>query len=599
MNEKQSEGTSALGGRTHIIRKDRRRLGEIISQSTSLGPAEIEAALERCKETGLLLGEQLIEDGMLSPEDNAKCLAVQWGVPYCDLANSRVSEPAVRLLGAAYQKSKDILLLQIKDGMLYVGLVDPLGINVLDEVRLIAGHEVRPVLVSREALEAKYEELFGPELAPPPPVEEEEPDPETIDDIVENLKVELDLRTEGTDSSGEEVHEVNSGVDEMAVIRLVNSIMAQGIEVGASDIHFQGERDCLQVRYRVDGVLNDGPRVPKEMMRVVTARVKVMATLDLAFRLKPQDGRMTLHYGDRTFEARVSVLQSVKGPKAVLRLAEQSNEMIGLDRLGFEPETLRKLRNLVRRPHGMVLTTGPTGSGKSTTLYSIITEINSKGTNILTVEDPVETQLDGITQAEINERAGLSFAASLRAALRQDPDVIMVGEIRDGETAMIATQASLTGHLVLSTLHTNDAPSAVTRLVDMGIEPFLVGSSLIGVLAQRLARKVCQECAETFEPSPQELKSMSLQGASGEAPRLKRAVGCEICGDGGHKGRVGVYELLQVSDAIRLLILDRASDVTIREKAEKEGMVSLEEDVRNKLTAGLITLEEAHRIVFF
>jgi type II secretory ATPase GspE/PulE/Tfp pilus assembly ATPase PilB-like protein len=588
--------------RLHVFRADPRLLGQIISQYTSISPSEIEAAVERARETGLPIGEQLIRDGKLTEEDRARCLALQWGLPFCDLRHARVSRSACKLLESDYQRQHKILLLQLKDGLLYVGLADPLKVDVLDEVRLITGWAVKPIMVSETALAEQYAALFDREE-----IEEKKPEQEVvdthdqpIDELLEVVKTELNLVTSpGSASAEDDIHALDRQVNEAAVIRLVNSVLREGIDCRASDIHLQAHTDRLQVRYRVDGVLQDGPKVPRELMRVVIARMKVMANLDLAVRRTPQDGRITLRAGDRNFEARVSILPSARGATVVLRLAEQNNSLIGLDRLGFAPKVLQQLRSAVQRPHGMILITGPTGSGKSTTLYSALSELNSRDSHILTVEDPVESQIDGVTQAEISERAGLSFAVGLRAALRQDPDIIMVGEIRDTETAVIATQASLTGHLVLSTLHTNDAPSAVTRIVDMGIQPFLVGSSLIAVLAQRLVRKLCPECSESFVPDERELRGLDFEFPRDGSMAMKRPVGCPTCHNGGYKGRLGIFELLTVTESIRDLILDKKPDAVIRRRAIEEGMATLKDDVCLKLIDGRTSLEEAHRTVFF
>ena len=589
----------------HVFRTDSRLFGEIISQYTNVSRADIEAAAERAKDSGLPIGEQLIREGKLTDEDRARCLAFQWGLPFCDLRHARVSRTAPSLLDGEYQREHRVLLLQLKNGILSVGIVDPLKVEILDEVRLITGWDVKPIMVSEKALDEQYARLFGSEEAPEIVDERGEdalevPPDEAIEDLLETVKTELHIVATPTgQAADDETHALDRQIDEAAVIRLVNSVIKEGIELRASDVHFQAQGSNLQIRYRVDGILHDGIQVPREMMRVVVARMKVMANMDLAVRRTPQDGRMTLRSGDRQYEARVSVLPSARGATVVLRLAEQNNDMIDLERLGFAVRDLERLRSAISQPHGMILITGPTGSGKSTTLYSALSELNSRDRHILTVEDPVESQLDGITQAEINERAGLSFASCLRAALRQDPDVIMVGEIRDAETAAIATQASLTGHLVLSTLHTNDAPSAVTRIVDMGIQPFLVGSSLIGVLAQRLVRRLCPECCETFIPSELELEGLDIARPQGEPLELKKAIGCPACRKNGYRGRLGVYELLTVSDTIRELILDRKSDAALRQQAVKEGMTTLKDDVGAKVVEGQTTLEEAHRVVFF
>ena len=596
----------AAAEKTRITRADPRRLGEIIKQYADVTEEDVQSALERSKKTGLPLGEQLVEDGKINEDDRVKCLSVQWGLPFVNLRRSRISEEVASLVDKDYQIRSQVLLLRLKAGTLSVGIVDPLNVDVVDAIRVITGYAVKPMMVSRGALYEKYLDLFGwtpdteekvessEELEEPEDLEP--PPPEMIEEVVGDIESGMDDQVTST-SQEDDIHDVGQRVDEMPVIRLVNSVLAEGIRRGASDVHLQAEADRVQVRYRVDGILQDGPNVPRSLMRVVQARVKVMAGLDFSNRMSPQDGRMSLRVGKRSFEARVSVLPAVRGPKIVLRLAEQSDQLIGLDNLSFHDEVLRDLRTTIHRPYGMMLITGPTGSGKSTTLYSAISEVNTNERNILTVEDPVEYQLAGITQAEIKERAGLSFASVLRAALRQDPDVIMVGEIRDEETAEIATHASLTGHLVLSTLHTNDAPSAVTRLIDMGIQPFLVASSLIGVPAQRLSRKICPECGELFEPTEEEVAGLDISLDDGPVT-LVRPKGCSECRDLGYKGRLGIFEFLVVEDQIKRLILARASDEEIRDQAAENGMISLVNDVSNKVMERLTTLEEAHRVVF-
>jgi len=410
-----------------------------------------------------------------------------------------------------------------------------------------------------------------------------------------NLQMQLDRGAAAKAGTEEQIHELSDLLDEAAVIRLVNSFLQEGIEKRASDIHIQGEQSRVQVRYRVDGVLADGPAVPKSLMKVIAARVKVMANLDLASRKTPLDGRISLKLVNKKFEVRVSILPTVRGPKIVMRIAEQGAIQIGIDKMQMGDEITKNFRSVISHPHGMFLITGPTGSGKSTTLYSALAELNTPEKNILTVENPVETQLERLSQAEIDEKAGLGFVECLRAALRQDPDVIMVGEIRDLETASIAVQASLTGHLVLSTLHTNDAPSAVTRLVDMGVQPFLVASSLIAVLAQRLVRKLCPACAVSFVPSPGELAGLGMQLAEGQT--LKKPGNCRKCSNG-YSGRVGIYELLNVTETIQRMILERKPDSDIKTRAIEEGMVTLKDSVCRRLSEGLTSLAEAHRTIF-
>lgn len=574
--------------RTHT-RLDAGSLGKIIIKYTSLAWDDVQQALKACEANGLPLPEQLYREGKLNSEERARCLAIEWSIPYSDLERDQISLDAVNLVELDYQKRNKILLLQIKNSVLYVGMVNPLHVNVLDEIRLLSGYEARPVMVDENILVRKHVELFGSDE------ETGDLDSSGIDSIVEDLRMQLDRGAAAKAGTEEQIHELSDLLDEAAVIRLVNSFLQEGIEKRASDIHIQGEQSRVQVRYRVDGVLADGPAVPKSLMKVIAARVKVMANLDLASRKTPLDGRISLKLVNKKFEVRVSILPTVRGPKIVMRIAEQGAIQIGIDKMQMGDEITKNFRSVISHPHGMFLITGPTGSGKSTTLYSALAELNTPEKNILTVENPVETQLERLSQAEIDEKAGLGFVECLRAALRQDPDVIMVGEIRDLETASIAVQASLTGHLVLSTLHTNDAPSAVTRLVDMGVQPFLVASSLIAVLAQRLVRKLCPACAVSFVPSPGELAGLGMQLAEGQT--LKKPGSCRKCSNG-YSGRVGIFELLNVTETIQRMILERKPDSDIKTRAIEEGMVTLKDSVCRRLSEGLTSLAEAHRTIF-
>jgi type II secretory ATPase GspE/PulE/Tfp pilus assembly ATPase PilB-like protein len=540
-----------------------------------------------CEATGTPLAEQLYLQGKLSVENRARCLAMEWGIPYADISKETLSLDAINLIDLEYQRNNKILPLRITNSVLFVGLVDPLQVNLMDEVRLITGYEAKAVVVSEEQLVKKHNELFGTEEEPEV---FEEPG---LDSMVEDVQMQMNSDVKG--EAG--YHELSGQMDEAAAIRLVNSFLLEGIQNGSSDIHIQGEKNRTQVRYRVDGVLVDGPAVPQSLMKVVAARIKVMANLDLASRKQPLDGRMSITFDARKFELRVSILPTVTGPKIVMRVAEQGGNLISLEDMNLGEEVTRQFRDILYRPHGLFLITGPTGSGKSTTLYSGLAELNTRERNILTVENPVESQLDGVAQAEIDEKGGLGFTDCLRAALRQDPDIIMVGEIRDYETAAIAIQASLTGHFVLSTLHTNDAASAVTRLADMGVQPFLIASSLAGVLAQRLVRRICKECKEPFIASPQEIEGLPIEAREDGKVHLFRAKGCISCFNSGYSGRSGIYELLTVTNAIQKLILDRAPDSDIRLKAIEEGMQTLHASVCQRAFIGLTTLEEAHRVV--
>ncbi|HPP76547.1 MAG TPA: GspE/PulE family protein, partial [Armatimonadota bacterium] len=386
--------------------------------------------------------------------------------------------------------------------------------------------------------------------------------------------------------------------EEAPVIRLANLIISRAVQDGASDIHIEPGRDAVRVRFRVDGILHEALAVPKKIQASLISRVKIMAEMDIAEKRAPQDGRIGAVIDGRQFDFRVSTLPSVYGEKIVLRVLDKSSISIGLNKLGLLPETMERFESLIVRTYGIILVTGPTGSGKSTTLYSVLSKLNSGEKNILTIEDPVEYELAGITQVQINSRAGLTFAAGLRTMLRQDPNIVMVGEIRDAETAIIATEAALTGHLVLSTLHTNDAPGAITRLIDMGIEPFLISSGVIGVLAQRLVRCICTKCKEQYKPPLDAVKRLGIPLDEGSSVTFYRGKGCDYCKGTGYKGRIGIYELMIMNDKIRDLVLTRASSHTIREAAIQTGMKTLKEDAMEKILLGTTSREESLRVIY-
>ncbi|MGH7273200.1 MAG: GspE/PulE family protein, partial [Nitrospiria bacterium] len=387
--------------------------------------------------------------------------------------------------------------------------------------------------------------------------------------------------------------EYQRGADDAPIIKLVNLIIAQAVREGASDIHLEPEEVVLRVRYRVDGLLHEVMSPPRDLHAGVCSRIKIMANLDIAERRVPQDGRIQMKVGERQIDMRLSTLPTVFGEKIMMRLLDKRSVLIGLEELGFDPDSLAKYQQMIRRPYGLILVTGPTGSGKTTTIYAALSSINSSEKNIVTIEDPVEYQLKGINQVHVNAKVGVTFATGLRSILRQDPNVIMIGEIRDRETATIAVQAALTGHLVLSTLHTNDAPGAIARLIDIGVEPFLISSSLMGVVAQRLVRKVCAHCRKTYTPDHEVFKDLGVRGLK---LTFMRGEGCQECRGIGFSGRLALFELLSMNDSIRQLTVSRASAAQIRSQAQATGFKRLREDGLQKAIQGLTTLEEVFRV---
>jgi general secretion pathway protein E len=462
-----------------------------------------------------------------------------------------------------------------------VATTDPLETVALDDLRLLLGVPVKPVLTTGMALLASLNRAYD-EVASPAGAEQVMEDI-TADESLDQLAHELD-----------EPQDLLDATDEAPIIRLVNSVLFQAVRQRASDIHFESFERGLVVRYRIDGVLYPVLTPPKRFQASIIARLKIMAGLNIAEKRLPQDGRFAIRTAGKDVDLRVSVLPTSHGERVVLRLLEKENRLLNLSEMGFSPERLAVIQQLIQLAHGILLVTGPTGSGKTTTLYAALSQINSPDKNIITVEDPVEYQLLGIGQMQVNPKINLTFAAGLRSILRQDPDVIMIGEIRDRETAEIAIHASLTGHLVFSTLHTNDAASAATRLIDMGIEPFLVASSVVAVLAQRLLRKICPDCRHPYKPSVEELSRLGRD--SGPTVTLYRGSGCPACSQTGYRGRTGIFELLVIDDDIRRLIGAKADSAAIKQAAIAKGMVTLKQEGAARVAQGVTTTEEVMRI---
>ncbi len=468
-----------------------------------------------------------------------------------------------------------------------LAIVDPFNLRAIDEAHIITGYEILPLITTEDGLIAHLNRVVGVGISAE----------HIIADAAKDIpSVNLEVTKE--DIRELSVEQLESISEEEPIIRLVDAIIARGISIEASDIHIQPERDKIRVRYRVDGVLHDGSPIPGPVARPVISRLKVISHMDIAEKRIPQDGRLSLRADGIDFDLRVSTLPGIYGEKVVMRIAKQSGSLASMGKLGFSSADRSRFEELIERPYGLILVTGPTGSGKSTTLYAALNELNSTEDNIITIEDPVEQKIRGLTQIEINPKAGLSFASVLRRVLRQDPDIIMVGEVRDRETAMLASEASLTGHLVLSTLHTNDAAGAITRLLDMGIEPFLTASSTIGVLAQRLVRTLCPKCREEYEASSLALQRLGFSpGSADEKVRLFRPKGCQYCANTGYKGRTGAYELLVVTDEIKHLIIQKEAAGVIRAVALEQGMTTMAHDAIAKILSGVTTVEDALRVI--
>lgn len=567
-------------------------IGEIVVRLGLATKDQINQAIEKQKllKRQESLGDVLVSMGIISEKDRVRCLGDQWGVPFIDVAEMEIDTAIVKLVAENVARKLKVLAVAKKNGKLTLAMKNPLDIFAIDDVRMMTGLDVEPAIAPEEDLINAISRLYRADTNVS----------EQVNNVIKEFEtgdIDFTSADEGDDEdiSIEQLRELS---EEAPVIKLANLIIGRAISDGASDIHIEPQKESVKVRLRVDGILHEVMQIPKKVQSSLTSRFKIMAEMDIATKRAPQDGRIGAIIDGRQFDFRVSTLPSVFGEKIVLRVLDKSAISVGLHKLGMLPETLEKFENLISRSYGIILVTGPTGSGKSTTLYSVLQKLNSGEKNILTIEDPVEYEIAGLTQVQINVKAGLTFAAGLRTMLRQDPDIAMVGEIRDGETATIATEAALTGHLVLSTLHTNDAPGALTRMIDMEIEPFLVASSVIGVLAQRLVRLACPKCKEQYTPPRDAVKRLGIESEGDARVTFYRGRGCDYCRGAGYKGRVGVYELMIMNDRIRDLVLQKTSGHVIREAAIECGMKTLRDDAIAKILLGQTTLEECLRVIY-
>ncbi len=565
------------------------RIGEIFVQLGMVTQADIATALEKQKQLGghKQIGDMLVSMGLIKEQDRVRVLGEHWGVPFINLAEVEIPYEIVTLVSQDLARRYKVIPVALEGNRLKLAMKNPLDIFATDEIRLITGKEVEPLIATEEDILLAIQESYRN-------------DGEAVGDVLKTFEDDVSLDNHRGDDENISIEELKNLSEEAPVVKLANMIIAKGITEKASDIHMEPARDCLKIRYRVDGILLDGLVVPKKAQASLTSRIKIMADMDIAEKRAPQDGRISATIERKQYDFRVSTLPAVFGEKIVMRVLDKSNISVGLHKLGLLPHTFEMFESMLMRTYGIILVTGPTGSGKSTTLYSCLSKVNSGEKNILTIEDPVEYELSGITQVGVNNKAGMTFAAGLRSMLRQDPDIIMVGEMRDQETAMIAIEAALTGHLVFSTLHTNDAPAAVARLMDMGVEPFLIASATVGVMAQRLLRKVCEKCKQPYEPPRDAIKrlGMNLEELDKSKVTFFRGRGCDVCKGSGYKGRVGCYELMPVTDKVRELILAHASAYAIREAAIEAGMKSLKEDAMEKILLGVTTLEESLRVIY-
>lgn len=566
-------------------------IGEICLRLNLITQDQLQQALGKQKQlkTQENLGDVLVNMGLISEKDRVRCVGEQWGVPFVDLIDIRPDPEAIKMVSQDAARRQKVLPIAINNGKLALAMKNPLDIFTIDEIRMMTGVEVEPMISVEEDIIRAIGQFYRSEASVKQAVSEvmRDIDGGQIDFTTSDNIAEEDI-------SIEQLRELS---EEAPVIRLANLIISRAVADGASDIHIEPGREGVRVRFRIDGILHEALAVPKKIQASLISRVKIMAEMDIAEKRAPQDGRIGASIDGRPYDFRVSTLPSVHGEKIVLRVLDKSAISVGLNKLGLLPETLERFESLIMRTYGIILVTGPTGSGKSTTLYSVLSKLNSGEKNIMTIEDPVEYELAGVTQVHVNNRAGMTFAAGLRTMLRQDPNIVMVGEIRDEETASTAIEAALTGHLVLSTLHTNDAPGAVTRLIDMGIEPFLIASGVIGVVGQRLVRMICPKCKEQYKPPADAVKRLGISADNGTVT-FYRGKGCDHCKGSGYKGRIGIYEMLTINDQIRDLILKRESSFALREVAIQNGMKTLKEDAIEKILLGTTSLEESLRVIY-
>ena len=568
------------------------RLGEILVRQGKIKEEDLARAMNMQREKGGKIGEILVQLGLVSEEEIYACLSAQFGIPFVEIREEEIEEDALTAFPSSLLRRHRVFPLRKRGNVVTMALSDPAKLVDLKELKLLCGCEIEPVLAREKTIDrllAAYESRTEWRFVVR----------DLLKDVSGKSEPELEVLQENEE---EDVQRMLQDAGKAPVVRIVNALFYEALRRNASDIHVEPYEHSLRVRLRIDGMLQEILSLKREMKDAIQSRIKVLSRMDIAERRLPQDGRikmrMVVDGRLRDVDIRVSSTPTIHGEKIVMRILDKEGLVLDLSRLGFERESLIRFEEALKKPWGMILVTGPTGSGKTNTLYSAISKLNTPDVNIMTVEDPVEYSLQGINQVQVNEAIGLTFSSVLRSFLRQDPNVILVGEIRDNETAEIAIKASLTGHLVLSTLHTNDAPQAITRLVDMGIDPYLVATSLILVCAQRLVRRICVECKEEAHVNPRLLKSIGFREDEIEGIKVFRGKGCRSCGYTGYKGRIGLFEVMPMTDPLRDLVFSGAGAKAIRRKAEEEGMVTLRRSGLIKIKGGITTIEEVLRETF-
>jgi type IV pilus assembly protein PilB len=565
------------------------RLGDLLVKEKVITTEQLEQAIKLQKESHSRLASALVKLGFLSDEDVTNFLSRQYGVPAINLSYFEIDPAVVKLIPYETAKRYQILPLSRVGASLTIAMVDPTNVFAMDDIKFMTGFNIEPVVASESSILEGIEKAYGTSKEA-----ELEQVMQSMNDLGEGSDIEVQAEAQEL-----ELKELEKAADEAPIVKLVNLVLTDAVKRGASDIHMEPYEKEFRVRFRIDGVLQLIMNPPLKLKDAITSRLKIMAKLDISEKRLPQDGRIMLKMNiggkKKQLDFRVSTLPTLWGEKIVLRLLDKENLRLDMTKLGFEQESLVKFEKAILKPYGMVLVTGPTGSGKTNTLYSAISRLNQPDTNIMTAEDPVEFQLGGVNQVQMKEQIGLNFAAALRAFLRQDPNIILVGEIRDFETAEIAIKAALTGHLVLSTLHTNGAPETITRLMNMGIEPFLVATSVHLICAQRLIRRICKDCAEPVEMPVQALIDEGYSPEEAKTVQIMKGKGCATCNKTGYKGRTGLYEVMEVDDEIKELVLVGASALELKKKAIERGMITLRRSGLIKVAQGWTTLEEVAR----
>ncbi|MFW6034921.1 MAG: type II secretion system ATPase GspE [Halothermotrichaceae bacterium] len=552
------------------------KLGELLLTYNLIDQEQLENAIEKQQNSDKRLGEVLVDLDYVSEQDLIEALEFQLGVPHVNLDNYILNPHLSTYVPESMAKRYKAVPLEKSKNNLLMAMVDPTDLLAIDDIEMTSGLKVEPRIATGKAISKAISKIYSP-------------DEEETDEIFASLD-DYQIKTREEEP---EIDDLREMVDDAPIVRLANLIISQAIQAGASDIHIEPQEKEMRVRYRIDGVLRQQMTVPKYSQAALISRFKIIADLDITQRRIPQDGRVEMDANGQKIDMRVSTLPTVFGEKIVIRILDKDDSLINLDKLGFSEQNYQNFMELIENPHGIILVTGPTGSGKSTTLIAALNHLNDVEQNLVTIEDPVEYQLVGINQVQANPKAGLSFAKVLRSILRQDPDIVMVGEIRDEETAQIAVRAALTGHLVLSTLHTNDAVSSITRLIDMGVPPYLVASTVVGVVAQRLVRRLCKSCREKYIPEIQERTALGID----ENEVLYRARGCKKCNLTGYRGRMAVHEILMVDQGIKELIINGANEQEIKQLARKHGMKTLKEDGLVKVENHYTSYEELIRVI--